>query len=113
MPRAAGGIITNELITHFMKGMGVIDDQYTIQKEFLKSGVWAMKDLRAAEHLSDSVWTQKMSQSWCDCAEMAAAIPQSALDNCPISRMFGPMARTMKFLMCKKVKDLLVKPFTY
>ena len=100
-------------LTCFMKGMGVIDDQYTIQKEFLKSGVWAMKDLRAAEHLSDSVWTQKMSQSWCDCAEMAAAIPQSALDNCPISRMFGPMARTMKFLMCKKVKDLLVKPFTY
>merc|ERR1712079_252485 len=90
-------------LTCFMKGMGVIDDQYTIQKEFLKSGVWAMKDLRAAEHLSDSVWTQKMSQSWCDCAEMAAAIPQSALDNCPISRMFGPMARTMKFLMCKKM----------
>jgi len=90
-------------LTCFMKGMGVIDDQYKIQKEFLKNGVWQMKDLRAAEHLSDSVWTTKMSQSWCDCAEIAEAIPQSALDNCPIARMFGPMARTMKFLMCKKM----------
>merc|ERR1719445_1651920 len=27
---------------------------------------------------------------------MAAAIPQTALDNCPISRMFGPMAAAEK-----------------
>merc|ERR1739848_941178 len=62
-----------------------------------------MKGMGAAEHLSDSVWTTKMSQSWCDCAKVAEAIPQSVLDNCPISRMFGPMARSMKFLMCKKM----------
>jgi len=90
-------------LTCFMKGMGVIDDQYNIQMDFLKTGVWQMKDLTAAEHLSDGVWREKMSQSWCDCAEMAQAIPQSALDNCPISRMFGPMGRCMKFLMCKKM----------
>ena len=94
-------------LTCFMKGMGVIDDQYNIQMDFLKTGVWQMKDLSAASHLADPVWREKMSQSWCDCAEMAQAIPQSALDNCPISRMFGPMGRSMKFLMCKKVKLVL------
>ena len=96
-------------LTCFMKGMGVIDDQYNIQMDFLKTGVWQMKDLTAAEHLSDPVWREKMSQSWCDCAEIAQAMPESVLDNCPIARMFGPMGRSMKFLMCKKVK-LLFNP---
>ena len=94
-------------LTCFMKGMGVIDDQYNIQMDFLKTGVWEMKDLSAASHLADPVWREKMSQSWCDCAEIAQAMPQTALDNCPIARMFGPMGRSMKFLMCKKVKLFL------
>merc|ERR1712062_515377 len=80
----------------------VIDDQYNIQMDFLKTGIWQMKDLTAAEHLSDPVWREKMSQSWTDCAEIAQAMPESALDNCPIARMFGPLGRSMKFLMCKK-----------
>ena len=91
-------------LTCFMKGMGVIDDQYNIQMDFLKTGIWQMKDLTAAEHLSDPVWREKMSQSWTDCAEIAQAMPESALDNCPIARMFGPLGRSMKFLMCKKVR---------
>ena len=99
-------------LTCFMKGMGVIDDQYNIQMDFLKTGVWQMKDLTATEHLSDPVWREKMSQSWCDCAEIAQAMPESVLDNCPIARMFGPMGRSMKFLMCKKVR-LLLKYFLF
>merc|ERR1711933_231520 len=85
-----------------MKGMGVIDNNYNIKKDFLRKDVWEMKDTRANEHLSDSVWRNKLSQYWVDCAEMSEAIPEQVLDNCPISRMFGPMARTMKFMMCKK-----------
>ena len=96
-------------LTCFMKGMGVIDDNYNIKKDFLRNGVWEMKDLRATEHLSDSVWRNKISQYWVDCAEMAESIPDQVLDNCPMSRMFGPMARTVKFIMCKKVWFLLFK----
>ena len=90
-------------LTCFMKGAGVIDDNYNIKKDFLRNGVWEMKDLRATEHLSDSVWRNKISQYWVDCADMAESIPDQVLDNCPMSRMFGPMARCMKFMMCKKV----------
>ena len=93
-------------LTCFMKGMGVIDEEYNIQMDFLKTGVWQMKDLTAASHLADPVWREKMSQSWTDCAEIAQAMPESALDNCPIARMFGPLGRSMKFLMCKKVRLL-------
>jgi len=89
-------------LTCFMKGMGVIDDNYNIQKNFLRTKVWEMKDLRATEHLSDPVWRNKVSQHWVDCADMAEAIPEQMLDNCPMSRMFGPMARCMKFIQCKK-----------
>lgn len=89
-------------LTCFMKGAGVIDDNYNIKKDFLRNGVWEMKDLRATEHLSDSVWRNKISQYWVDCADMAESIPDQVLDNCPMSRMFGPMARSMKFIMCKK-----------
>ena len=90
-------------LTCFMKGMGVIDDNYNIQKNFLRTKVWEMKDLRATEHLSDPVWRNKVSQHWVDCADMAESIPEKVLDNCPMSRMFGPMARCMKFIQCKKV----------
>ena len=90
-------------LTCYMKGMGVIDDNYNIKKDFLRKDVWEMKDTRANDHLSDSVWRNKMSQYWVDCAEMSEAIPEQVLDNCPMSRMFGPMARCMKFMMCKKV----------
>jgi len=89
-------------LTCYMKGMGVIDNNYNIKKDFLRKDVWEMKDTRATEHLSDSVWRNKLSQYWVDCAEMVENIPDQVLDNCPISRMFGPMARTMKFMMCKK-----------
>merc|ERR1719429_785699 len=61
-----------------------------------------MKDTTAAPHLTDPVFRNKLSQYWVDCADTAEAIPEAALDNCPISRMFGPMARCMKFMMCKK-----------
>merc|ERR1712037_934384 len=60
------------------------------------------EDTTAAPHLTDPVFRTKLSQYWVDCADTAEAIPQAALDNCPISRMFGPMARCMKFMMCKK-----------
>jgi len=89
-------------LTCFMKGVGVIDDNYNIQKNFLKTKVWEMKDLRATEHLSDPVWRNKVSQQWVDCADIAEAIPEQALDNCPMTRMFGPLGRCMKFMMCKK-----------
>ena len=61
-----------------------------------------MKDLTAAEHLADPVWRTKMSQFWVDCADTAEAIPAPVLDHCPLARMFGPLARTVKFMMCKK-----------
>merc|ERR1712172_487064 len=83
--------------------MGVIDDDYKIKKDFLRNDVWQMKDTTAAPHLTDPVFRNKLSQYWVDCADISEAIPQAALDNCPISRMFGPMARCMKFLMCKKM----------
>merc|ERR1711879_24651 len=82
--------------------MGVIDEDYKIKKDFLRNEVGQMKDTTAAPHLGDPVFRNKMSQYWVDCADTAEAIPEAALDNCPISRMFGPMARCMKFMMCKK-----------
>ena len=68
----------------------------------LRTKVWEMKDLTAAEHLADPVWRTKMSQFWVDCADTAEAIPAPVLDHCPLARMFGPLARTMRFMMCKK-----------
>ena len=89
-------------LTCFMRGIGAIDENFTIQKEFLRTKVWEMKDLTAAEHLADPVWRTKMSQFWVDCADTAEAIPAPVLDHCPLARMFGPLARTMRFMMCKK-----------
>merc|ERR1739844_112598 len=89
-------------LTCYFKTMGVIDEDYKIKKDFLRNEVWQMKDTTAAPHLGDPVFRNKMSQYWVDCADTAEAIPEAAPDNCPISRMFGPMARCMKFMMCKK-----------
>merc|ERR1719412_998080 len=68
-------------LTCFMRGIGAIDDTFAIQKEFLRT---------------------KVSQFWVDCADTAEAIPAPVLDHCPLARMFGPLARTMRFMMCKK-----------
>ena len=95
-------------LTCYFKSMGVIDDDYKIKKDFLRNDVWQMKDTTAAPHLTDPVFRNKLSQYWVDCADTAEAIPEAALDNCPISRMFGPMARCMKFMMCKKVTLIIL-----
>ena len=100
-------------LTCYFKSMGVIDDDYKIKKDFLRNDVWQMKDTTAAPHLTDPVFRNKLSQYWVDCADTAEAIPQAALDNDPISRMFGPMARCMKFMMCKKVTVATFKIFYY
>merc|ERR1711860_211156 len=83
-------------LTCYFKSMGVIDDDYKIKKDFLRNDVWQMKDTTAAPHLTDPVFRNKLSQYWVDCADTAEAIPEAALDNCPISRMFGPMAMASK-----------------
>merc|ERR1712050_728396 len=58
-------------LTCVLKTMGVIDDEYKMNLEFIQENFWAMKDL-------------------------------SATDNCPVTRMFGPLGRFIKFLQCKK-----------
>merc|ERR1711892_214786 len=45
----------------------------------------------------------KMSTMFTDCIDLAESIPQTFLDNNPLTRMMGPLARFMKFNMCKKM----------
>merc|ERR1711892_334104 len=58
--------------------------------------------LSATDNLADPVWRQKMSGMWTDCIDAAEPLPQSLLDNNPISRMMGPLARFNCFMKCKK-----------
>ena len=73
--------------------------------EFIQENFWAMKDLSATDNLADPVWREKASGLWTDCCHAAEALPQETLDNCPVTRMFGPLGRFIKFLQCKKVSS--------
>merc|ERR1712066_401316 len=55
-----------------------------------------------AVEFKDSV-ESKMSTMFTDCIDMAESVPQALLDNNPLTRMMGPLARFMKFNMCKKM----------
>jgi len=89
-------------LTCVLKTMGVIDDEYKMNLEFIQENFWAMKDLSATDNLADPVWREKASGLWTDCCHAAEALPQETLDNCPMTRMFGPLGRFIKFLQCKK-----------
>ena len=93
-------------LTCILKSMGVIDSDYKINRAMFETEIWGMKDLSATSNLADPVWRQKMSGMWTDCIDMAESLPQTMLDNNPIYRMMGPLARFCKFNKCKKVRNL-------
>ena len=90
-------------LTCILKTMGAIDSDFKINRAMFETEIWKMKDLSATDNVADPVWRQKMSGMWTDCIDAAESLPQSLLDNNPISRMMGPLARFNCFMKCKKV----------
>jgi len=86
-----------------LQSMGAIDADFKINRKMFTKDIWEMKDLSATDNLADPVWRSKMTTMWTDCIDMAESIPQALLDHNPVTRMMGPLARFMKFMMCKKM----------
>ena len=93
-------------LTCVLQSTGVIDSNFKINRAMFETEIWKMQDLSATDNLADPVWRSKMSEMWTDCIDMAESIPQALIDNNPIMRMMGPLARFMKFMMCKKVQNI-------
>ena len=76
--------------------------------------IWTMQDISATDNLADPVWRARMTTMFNDCIDIAETIPQALLDNNTLSRIMGPLARFMKFNMCKKVtKTKQIKEMFY
>jgi len=86
-----------------LQSMGAIDADFKINREIFTTDIWKMQDLYATDNLADPVWRAKMTTMFTDCIDLAESIPQAFLDNNPLTRMMGPLARFMKFNMCKKM----------
>jgi len=86
-----------------LQSMGAIDADFKINRDMFTTDIWNMQDLYATDNLADPVWRAKMTTMFTDCIDMAESVPQALLDNNPLTRMMGPLARFMKFNMCKKM----------
>merc|ERR1711892_1226150 len=86
-------------MTSFMENAA----DFKINREMFTTDIWKMQDLYATDNLADPVWRAKMTTMFTDCIDLAESIPQAFLDNNPLTRMMGPLARFMKFNMCKKM----------
>jgi len=86
-----------------LQSFGAIDADFKINRNMFTNDIWTMQDLSATDNLADPVWRAKMTTMFNDCIDMAESIPQALLDNNPLTRMMGPLARFMKFNMCKKM----------
>merc|ERR1712013_890026 len=86
-----------------MAASGAFDADFKINRNMFTNDIWTMQDLSATDNLADPVWRAKMTTMFNDCIDMAESIPQALLDNNPLTRMMGPLARFMKFNMCKKM----------
>jgi len=86
-----------------LQSFGAIDEDFKINRKMFTTHIWTMQDLSETDNLADPVWRAKMTTMFNDCIDMAESIPQALLDNNPLTRMMGPLARFMKFNMCKKM----------
>ena len=92
-----------------LQSFGVIDTNFKMNRNMFTNNIWTMQDLSATDNLANPVWRAKMTTMFNDCIDMAESIPQALLDNHPLTRMMGPLARFMKFNTCKKVIKSLTK----
>ena len=83
--------------------MGYINEDYTLNRPAFEIEFFTKIDISATDNLADPIWRQNTTGMFRDCIDTSNSVPQSQIDNNPVSRRYGPLARCMIFVKCAKV----------
>ena len=92
-------------LTCVLKTMGYINEDLTLNRAAFEIEFFKKIDISATDNLADPIWRQKTTGMLTDCIDTSNSIPQSKIDNNPISRRYGPLSRCMLFMKCAKVGE--------
>ena len=79
-------------LTCVLKTMGYINEDLTLNRAAFETEFFKKIDVSATDNLADPIWRQKTTGMLTDCIDTSNSIPQSQIDNNPLSRRYGPLA---------------------
>ena len=91
-------------LTCVLKTMGYMNEDFTLKRASFQSEFFSKIDITATDNLADPVWRQKTTGMLGDCLDTAGSVPPTQIDNNPVSRKYGPLARVAIFVKCAKVR---------
>jgi len=86
-------------LTCVLTKLGKLDSNLQINMDFFNNQMWEQLNLKETLAGQDPVWRQHMTSGFNDCHQIAQSFPQEALDQDPLSKVFG---RHMLFFKCAK-----------
>jgi len=94
-------------LTCVLANMGMLNkDTLQVNMDMFREGMWAEMDL-SQSMAADPEWREKLVHCWETCHSIAMSIPQEALNEDPVMKVFGRQKIFMKCAMKAKKKMCL------